>query len=283
MEKTSYSYEEVKKISDFLLSKTAHRPKVGIVCGSGLGGLVDGLEQQELFPYENIPGFPVSTVQGHAGKLVFGLLEGKTVVCMQGRFHLYEGHSIYKTVLPIRVMINLGIKYLFVTNAAGGINKSFSVGDLMVIRDHIGLPLLNSINPLVGQNDERNGPRFPSFVEPYDKKLIAQIQASAKELDIGSIMKSGTYVMQSGPCYETPAEIRFLHAVGGDAIGMSTVPEVVVAVHAGVKVAGISLITNKAIHDYDDHPEPNHKEVVEVGKQRSADIIRLLRSVVLKL
>ncbi|XP_065064223.1 purine nucleoside phosphorylase-like [Rhopilema esculentum] len=279
----SFSYEEVKEISDHLLSKTKQRPTIGIVCGSGLGGLADDIESKEIFPYDDIPGFPLSTVKGHHGKLIFGVLEGKPIVCMQGRFHVYEGHSIYKTALPIRVMVNLGIKYLFVTNAAGGINKSFKVGDLMVIQDHIGLPLLNCVNPLVGLNDERVGPRFPSFTEPYSKVLIKTIHETAKELGLSEFMRTGIYFMQSGPCFETPAEVRFLHAVGADAVGMSTVPEVVVAIHAGVKVAGISLITNQAIHDYEDRPPPNHEEVMAVGKQRSSDIIRILRRVLSKI
>eukprot|EP00794_Sanderia_malayensis_P018778 gene18778-20669_t len=281
--KQGYTYEDVKKIADYLLSKTSHRPQIGIICGSGLGALVEEVENKHVFPYDKIPDFPTSTVVGHAGQLVFGELEGKSVVCMKGRFHLYEGHSVYKTAMPIRVLAQIGIKLLIVTNAAGGVNKDFNIGDIMVIRDHIGLPLLNCFNPLVGINDDRVGPRFPSFTEPYDKEIIKLILETAKHIGIDSFTKTGTYVMQSGPCFETPAEIRFLHLAGADAVGMSTVPEVVVARHAGVKVAGISLITNKAVHDYEDCDPPNHAEVLEVGKKRSGDIRKLIHHLLKKL
>jgi len=177
-----HKYEEVEQIKDYLFSKTKVRPAIGIICGSGLGGLVNNVEEKEEFAYESIPGFPVSTVQGHAGKLVFGKLSGKSVVCLQGRFHFYEGHGILKCTLPVRVMGSLGIKTLVVTNAAGGVNRDFNVGDIMVIKDHIGFPMLGGVHPLVGLNDERFGPRFPSMNRVYDRDYQQMALNIAKEL-----------------------------------------------------------------------------------------------------
>lgn len=278
-----HKYEEVEKIKNFLLSKTTIRPTVGIICGSGLGGLVANVQNQESFKYEDIPGFPVSTVKGHAGKLVFGNLSGKAVVCLQGRFHFYEGHSIHKCTLPVRVMATLGITTLIVTNAAGGVNRSFNVGDIMVIKDHVGFPMLGGNHPLVGLNDERFGPRFPSMTAAYDKSYQNTAMEIAKECGYGDFIQNGCYCMFSGPTYETIAELRLAKAIGGDAVGMSTVPEVIVGGHMGLKILGISLITNKCVMDYDSDEQPNHAEVLEVGKQRSECVLNIVTNFVGKL
>jgi len=276
-------YEDVKKITDFLLSKTTYRPTIGVICGSGLGGLVDNVEEKFSIDYADIPGFPLSTVAGHAGKLVFGKLSGHIIVCLQGRFHYYEGHSMHKCSLPVRVMAGLGIKSIVVTNAAGGVNRSFNVGDIMVIKDHIGFPLMAGVNPLIGLNDERFGPRFPSMTDTYDKEFQLKALDIAKRLEYGEFTRNGTYCMVSGPNYETQAELRLVQTIGGDAVGMSTVPEVVVAKHMGLRVLGISLVTNKCIMDYDTNQAPNHAEVLEVGRQRSQCILNIVTTFIKEL
>jgi len=270
------SYDDIQAIVTFLESKTEYRPTIGVICGSGLGGLVDNVEEKYVIAYEDIPGFPCSTVAGHAGKLVFGKLGAHTLVCLQGRFHFYEGHSIQKTALPVRVMARLGIKALIVTNAAGGINRSFSEGDIMIIKDHIGIPTMAGNNPLIGLNDERFGPRFPSMTDVYDKEYRNKVFAICERLGFGEFTKTGVYCMVSGPTYESQAELRMIQAIGGDAVGMSTVPEVIVAKHMGLKVLGITLVTNKCIMDYDTNKAPNHKEVLEVGKMRSDCILSVV-------
>lgn len=278
-----HKYDNVESIKNFLLGKTTFRPSVGVICGSGLGGLVNNVENKEEFAYEDIPGFPLSTVKGHAGKLVFGTLSGHTIVCLQGRFHFYEGHTIYKCTLPVRVMASLGIKTIIVTNAAGGVNRTFNVGDIMVIKDHIGFPMMSGIHPLVGLNDERFGPRFPSMTSIYDKELQNKAIEISKELGYGDFTRNGVYCMLSGPTYETQAELRLVQAVGGDTVGMSTVPEVIVAAHMGIKIVGISLVTNKCIMDYDTTEKPNHAEVLEVGKQRSDCVLKIVTKLIGKL
>lgn len=278
-----HQFDEVEQIKEFLLSKTSFRPTVGVICGSGLGGLVNNVQNKETFSYEDIPGFPLSTVKGHAGKLVFGTLSGQTVVCLQGRFHFYEGHSIYKCTLPVRVMAALGIKSLVVTNAAGGVNRSFNVGDIMVIKDHVGFPMISGIHPLIGLNDERFGPRFPSMTSIYDKNLQDQAIQISKDLGYGDFTRNGVYCMLSGPTYETQAELRLVQAIGGDAVGMSTVPEVIVGAHMGIKIIGISLITNRCVMEYDTNEKPNHAEVLEVGKQRSECVLNIVTKLIGKL
>ena len=219
-------------------------PAVGIVLGSGLGKLADKIENQTVVPYRDIPGFPVSTAIGHKGNFIYGTLGGKTVIAMQGRFHYYEGYPMELVTLPIRVMKVLGIGYLFVSNAAGGVNFDFKVGDLMVIRDHINL----LPNPLVGKNMEDFGPRFPDMTRPYEPKLIALAEKIAAGLDIP--LKKGVYLAGTGPSYETPAEYRYFRMIGADAVGMSTIPEVIVARHSSIPVFGMSVITNEAHDDY---------------------------------
>lgn len=272
----AHKFEDVQKITDFLLSNTSYRPTIGVICGSGLGGLVDSIEEKFALDYADIPGFPVSTVAGHAGKLVFGKLGSQTIVCLQGRFHFYEGHSIHKCALPVRVMASLGITSIIVTNAAGGVNRSFNVGDIMIIKDHIGFPMMAGNNPLVGLNDERLGPRFPSMTDVYDKEFRTKAVEISNRLGYGDFTQQGVYCMLSGPNYESQAEVRLVQVVGGDTVGMSTVPEVIVAKHMGIKVLGISLVTNKCIMDYDTNTAPNHAEVLEVGKQRSQCILNIV-------
>lgn len=216
------------------------KPEVGIVLGSGLGSLADQISDAKVLPYSRIPGFPVSTAVGHKGNLICGTLGGKTVIAMQGRFHYYEGYCMEQVTMPVRVMALIGVKTLFVSNAAGGINPDFRIGDLMIIRDHINfLP-----NPLIGPNKEDFGPRFPDMTRPYDGKLYQQaLELGAK---LGISLKEGVYAATTGPSYETPAEYKYYRFIGGDAVGMSTVPEVIVARHSGMDVFGMSVITNNA-------------------------------------
>ena len=213
-------------------------PLVGIVLGSGLGKLADHIEEAQVIPYRDIPGFPLSTATGHKGNFIYGKLGGKTVVAMQGRFHGYEGYPMSLVTMPVRVMKLLGIQYLFVSNAAGGTNPTFHVGDLMIIRDHINM----HPNPLIGPNFEEMGPRFPDMTCAYDQELIARAEKIAEEMGIQ--VQKGVYFSSTGPTYETPAEIRFYRLAGADAVGMSTTPEVIVARHCGLKVFGMSVITN---------------------------------------
>ena len=220
------------------------RPSIGIILGTGLGELVKEIKRKRSIPYDELPNFPVSTVASHESQLVFGGIGKKTIVAMQGRFHYYEGYSMKEVTFPVRVMKSLGVKTLIVSNASGGMNPNFKAGDLMVINDHINLM---GDNPLIGSNDDRLGPRFPDMAEPYDGKLIELLENVAVEEKIP--VKRGVYVAVSGPNLETKAEYRFLRIIGADAVGMSTVPEVIVAVHAGLRVLGISCITDECLPD----------------------------------
>lgn len=282
-ETTVIPYAAYETAAQWILTRTEHRPTVGIISGSGLGGLAEGVEHADVFPYADVPNVPSSTVAGHAGRFVLGELAGTTVVVMQGRLHLYEGYSLQHITLPVRVMKLLGIETLIVTNAAGGLNADFEVGDIMVIEDHINVPGLAGNNPLRGPNDERFGPRFPDLSNAYSPSLrrVAREVAEAQTVDL----QEGIYVMVAGPSYETPAELRFLRTVGADAVGMSTVPEVIVARHGGVCVLGLSLITNKAIFQprESDDPLPLHEDVVEIGERRAAAMLRLVTGVVSQL
>lgn len=276
------SYEEAKNLADSILEKIKCRPVVGIICGSGLGELANMVENTEIIAYEEIPGFPVSTVPGHAGKLVFGQLSGKPVILMQGRVHFYEGHSMQKTALPIRVMKLMGVKVLFVTNAAGGINQDYEVGDLMIIKDHINMPGFAGMTPLHGQNDERFGPRFPAISKAYTKRLRDHAKATAKTLGFeGFKIHEGVYCMLAGPSFETVTECRFLNMIGVDVTGMSTCPEVVVAAHCGMEVFGMSLVTNKVVMEYDSDQIANHEEVLETGRIRSKDLQKLITAMLM--
>jgi purine-nucleoside phosphorylase len=256
--------DRIDIISDFLHQVTTYRPLIGIVCGSGLGGLSQCIQNPQVVKYDDIPHFPKSTVEGHAGELVFGQLDGYPVVCMRGRFHTYEGYDVRETALPIRVMYLMGIKYLIVTNAAGGLNPEYAVGDLMIMNDHLNMPGLAGKHPLVGPNDARFGARFTALSDCYDKKLQAIAYHVGEKLNLThKIRQKGVYCFVSGPTYETPTESKLLRLVGGDAVGMSTVPEVIVARHCGVKVLGLSLITNKVIFPGEEGIAATHEEVLE--------------------
>lgn len=267
------NFEQIQKSASFIKEKYPKQPKIGLILGSGLGVLADEIVEPTKIPYEQIPEFPVSTVEGHAGQLVLGTINGIEVVAMQGRFHYYEGYSFDKVTFPVRVMKELGVEMLIVTNAAGGVNNDFKPGDLMLISDHINNM---GANPLIGPNDSRLGPRFPDMTDTYTKELRAMAKDVAKKLDIP--VKEGVYVGNTGPTYETPAEIRFFRQVGGDAVGMSTVPEVIVARHAGIKVLGISCISNMAAGILD---QPlNHEEVIETTEKVKVNFLRFVKELV---
>ncbi|MBQ6952855.1 MAG: purine-nucleoside phosphorylase [Bacteroidales bacterium] len=253
------------------------RPVLGIVLGSGLGQLADAIKDPLVIPYRELPGFPVSTASGHKGNFIVGQLGGKTVIAMQGRIHFYEGYGMDKVVLPIRVMIGVGIRTLIVSNAAGGTNLNYHVGDLMIIRDHINL----LPNPLIGPNFEDYGPRFPDMTRPYDRSLIRLALQIGAEEDIP--LHQGVYVGGTGPSYETPAEYKYFRILGGDAVGMSTVPEVIVARHAGIPVFGISVITNEAHDDYADDFENDGEDVLVAAAAAAHKMTRLITKMIEKL
>ncbi len=237
--------ERINKAAEYIRRQTGGRkPEIGIILGSGLGKLAEAVEDQITIPYKDIPGFPVSTAIGHKGNFIVGRIGGKEVIMMQGRIHYYEGYPMESVILPTRVMIVVGIKYLFVSNAAGGVNYDYKVGDLMIIKDHI----YQMPNPLVGQNLEGFGPRFPDMTRPYDPGLIAKAERIAAKLDIP--VHKGVYFGGTGPTYETPSEYKYIRIIGGDVTGMSTVPEVIAARHMDVPVFGMSVITNEAHDDY---------------------------------
>ncbi|XP_007949414.1 purine nucleoside phosphorylase [Orycteropus afer afer] len=262
-----FTYEDYQNTAEWLLSHTNHRPQVAVICGSGLGGLAAKVTEAQIFDYSEIPNFPQSTVPGHAGQLVFGFLNGRACVVMQGRFHLYEGYSLRKVTFPVRVFHLLGVDTLVVTNAAGGLNPQFEVGDIMLIRDHINMPGFSGQNPLRGPNEERFGVRFPPMSDAYDRHLRQMAHSNWKQMGEQRELQEGTYVMLAGPNFETVAESHLLHMLGADAVGMSTVPEVIVARHCGLRVFGFSLITNKVIMNYESLEKANHEEVLEAGKK----------------
>ena len=237
-------YDDIQAAVKSIRKKTKLRPTVAIILGTGLGALAKEIKNKIVIPYESIPHFPLSTVESHAGKLLIGSLMGKTVVAMQGRFHRYEGYNLQQITFPIRVMRALGAKLLTVFGASGGINRDYFPGDLVVINDHINLI---GDNPLIGPNDERLGPRFPDMYNTYDQQLQQLAQRTARENQIE--LKKGIYAALTGPCLETAAEYRFLQIIGADCVGMSTVPEVIVARHAGMKVLGITVVTDRCVPD----------------------------------
>lgn len=256
---------------------TRYQPTIGLVLGSGLSGLADEIESPDIIPYEKIPHWPVSTVQGHSGRLVIGKLQGKIVLAQQGRSHFYEGYSQAQITLPIRVMRALGIQTVILTNAAGGINRDFNPGDLMLIKDHLNFVGIAGSNPLRGPNDDSVGPRFPDVTHAYTPELRDLVKQTAVALNIH--LQEGVYAYVAGPSFETPAELRFLHMIGADAVGMSTVPTVLVAAHAGMRVLGISSITNKAILDPSSGAEVSHEEVLETGKVIVPRLTKLLQGI----
>lgn len=262
--------QQTKEAVQYIQSNISAVPSTGLVLGSGLGVLADEIKNPVVLKYEDIPGFPVSTVEGHAGQLVFGELEGMQVAAMQGRFHYYEGYSLQEVTFPIRVMNALGVKRLLVTNAAGGVNHDFEPGDLMIIDDHINWL---GANPLIGENDAELGPRFPDMSSAYSKGLAKIADEAALSLNIR--IQRGTYMANTGPAYETPAEVRMARVLGADAVGMSTVPEVIVAVHGGMEVLGISCISNLAAGMLD---QPlSHDEVMDTTSKVQEDFLKLMK------
>lgn len=265
-------FARAERAAKFIRSKTKLRPKIALVLGSGLGAFADGLESATRIPYERIPHFPRSTAVGHAGRLVIGKVENVAVAAMQGRVHFYEGYSLKDIIFPMRVFGRMGIRAAILTNAAGGINLGFKQGTLIVMRDHINL---QGSNPLIGPNDERFGPRFPDMTRAYDKNYRAAALEEARRLGIE--VSEGVYAALAGPSYETPAEIRYLRTIGADVVGMSTVPEVIAARHMGMRVLGISCVTNMAAGILD---KPlDHREVLATGERVKDNFIALLRAV----
>ena len=256
----------------FLERETELRPPIAVVLGTGLGGLADKITAAAVIPYKNIPNFPVATVASHEGRLIFGSLGDKTVVAMQGRFHLYEGYKPKEITFPIRVMATMGVKTLLISNAAGGLDLSFKAGDLMLIRDHINL---TGRNPLRGYNIEEWGPRFPDMTAPYSGRLINLAQKAAE--DLGIKIHQGVYVGVPGPSMETAAETRFLRTIGADAVGMSTIPEVIVAVHADLQVLGISVISN--VNDPDNYQPAPLDQVIATAKGAEPTLVRLVEEI----
>jgi purine-nucleoside phosphorylase len=262
--------EKIKNTASFILNRTGFQPEVGIILGTGLGSLAESIEAHSSIDYRDIPDFPVSTVEGHMGRLIFGMLGGKRVVAMQGRFHYYEGYAPQQVVFPVRVMKFLGIKYLFVSNAAGGVGDGFRVGDLMVITDHINL----IPNPLVGPNIAELGPRFPDMTEAYDRGLIARAFEIAAREEIG--LQQGCYVGGTGPTFETQREYGYFKAIGGDAVGMSTTPEVIAARHMGIPVFGVSVITNVGLAG----EKSSHEEVQVEGAKAAVNMTKLFMEMI---
>ena len=248
----------IQNAVDYLRSRTDAEPEMGMILGSGLGDFADTLENRLVIPFTDIPDFPAATVPGHAGAFVFGTKHGKSVVCLQGRLHYYEGHPMSVLTMPVRIMAKLGVKTLLLTNAAGGVNKDYRPGDLMLITDHINY---SGMNPLIGEHHESFGPRFPDVTDLYSSALRLKLKLAAVEAGIG--LRQGVYMMFSGPSYETPAEIRMARILGADAVGMSTVPEAIVAAQCGIKVLGVSCITNLAA-GVSPH-KLSHQEVMETA------------------
>lgn len=251
---------DFERAAQYITSKTQHCPSIGLVLGSGLSAIAEQVTRADVIPYNDIPGFPVSTVAGHTGALVIGEWSGKTVLVMRGRAHYYEGYSMQRITLPIRVMRLLGVHTLIVTNAAGGVNETFRAGDLMLITDHINFVGMAGVNPLRGPNDDTLGPRFPDMSHAYDPALCDVARAVARAN--GITLREGVYVMLAGPSYESPADVRVLRLFGADAVGMSTVPEVIVARHSGMRVLGLSLISNSLAS----HTQVDHDEVLAAGR-----------------
>lgn len=268
--------EYIKEASQYVKNHIKSTPKIGIILGSGLGDLADQVKDKIIVKYSDVPYLPVSTVKGHAGQFVFGKLGEKDVVMMQGRFHYYEGNKMGDLALPIYIMKMIGVEELIVTNAAGGVNVSFKPGDLMLIKDHINFA---GNNPLIGKNVDEMGERFPDMSSAYNKELFELSKNVSKKIGVDVV--EGTYFMMTGPSYETPAEIKMIRILGGDAVGMSTVPEVIAANHCKIKVIGISCITNMAAGILE---QPlNHKEVIETSNKVKDKFIRLVSEIVKEL
>ena len=266
--------EQINFTTKSILEKTNNfRPEIGIILGTGLGGLVTEISAEFVLPYEEIPNFPVSTVEGHSGKLIFGELGGKKVMAMQGRFHFYEGYTMQQITFPVRVMKALGIHTVCVSNASGGMNPDFEIGEIMIINDHINL---FPTNPLIGKNIAELGPRFPDMSEAYDKKLIAMAVEIAKANNIK--VSQGSYAGLTGPCFETPAEYRYIRRIGADTVGMSTVPEVIVAKHGGMRVFGVSIVTDLGVEG--DVQNVSHEEVQQIAKMQEPKMTLLMKELI---
>lgn len=265
--------QKIKETADYIKHQVVELPKIGVILGTGLGELVNHIKIKKEIEYSTIPNFPVSTVEGHSGKLIFGNLGDKYVMAMQGRFHYYEGYDMKEVTFPVRVMKSLGVETLFVSNAAGGMNKDFKVGDIMIITDHVNL---FPENPLRGKNYDELGTRFPAMTEAYSKRLIKMADEIAAEKSIR--VMHGVYVGTAGPTFETPAEYEFFRVIGGDAVGMSTVPEVIVANHAGLEVFGVSVITDLGGKDITD--VPTHEEVQKAAVQAQPFMTQIMKELV---
>lgn len=263
----------ITETADFLKSKTGFTPETGIILGTGLGGLVHEIAIEHSIEYKDIPNFPVSTVEGHSGRLIFGKLGGKNVLAMQGRFHFYEGYDMKQVTFPVRVMKYLGIKQLFVSNASGGVNPAFEVGDLMIITDHINL---FPTNPLIGKNEAAFGPRFPDMSDAYNPDFVAKAESIAQKNNIQ--VQKGVYVGLSGPTFETPAEYKYVRIIGGDAVGMSTVPEVIVARHMGIPVFAMSIITDMGVEGRIE--KVTHEEVQKVAQIAEKKMTHIMKELV---
>jgi purine-nucleoside phosphorylase len=271
-------YTQIEQARAAIAGRGGIQPHIALILGSGLGGLADEMEEAVVVPYSEIPGFPSSTVVGHRGELAIGRLAGQPVAAMRGRFHFYEGYSMQQVTFPIRVLHALGCETLIVTNAAGGLRSEWSVGDLMQIKDQIFLPGMTGHHPLRGENDDRLGPRFPAMVGAYDAELAQLAHAVAQEQ--GTTLRTGVYVMLTGPSFESSAELRMLQIWGADAVGMSTAPEVTVARHMGMRVLGVSLVTNLALPD---GAPANHEEVLEAGEAAKPKFGALLKGVLARM
>ena len=268
--------KEIKETIAFIRSKYSTEPEVGVVLGSGLGSFINEIEVECEIPYSEVPNFPVSTVEGHSGKLIFGKLSGKQVVAMAGRFHYYEGYGTNEVIFPIRVMKFLGIKNLLISNAAGGMNPDFEVGDLMIINDHISL---FAPNPLIGKNESEFGPRFPDMSEPYKKEYIALAKKIASDNNI--VVYEGVYTGVTGPTFETRAEYKMLHIIGGDVVGMSTVQEVICASHMSIPVFAMSVITDVGIREEEN--TITHEEVLEAAKSAEPKLTLIFKELISQL
>lgn len=275
------TYEQAAEAAAVIARHSARTPRIAIILGSGLGGFVDRMENVVAVPYADIPSFPVSTVPGHAGRLALGEVGDVPVVAMQGRFHFYEGYTPQQVIFPVRVMRLLGAEVLIVTAAAGGLNPAMAAGSVMLLNDHIGLPLLAGHHPLRGANDERFGTRFPSTTGAYDRELAAHAHEAAAER--GVHLYEGVYAMVSGPSFESPAELRFLRLAGADAVGMSTVPEVVAARHLGMRTMALCCVTNAALADSELGVEPHHADVLAVAAAAGENLSAIVEGVIARL
>jgi purine-nucleoside phosphorylase len=267
--------EMIDRVAGAIRTKINNQPRIGLILGTGLGGLAEAIQQPTIIPYSELPGWPVSTVQGHAGRLVLGELDGQSLLVMQGRIHYYEGYDMGQVTLPVRVMQRLGIEILIVTNAAGAIQPNFMPGDVMLITDHLNLVGMAGLNPLIGPNLDELGPRFPDMSQAYDRELCELARRVAKEKMV--VLHEGVYVGLSGPSFESPADLRFLRLAGADSVGMSTVPEVIVARHGGTRVLGFSGISNKA--NLDGNTITSHEEVLASGSVIVPKLETLIRGV----